>query len=370
MTSRNDALTNPFPSAVVHVDENADLDVIEAQRDAPPAGFLYPVALHAATPSKIELIATLPGLVSDQQHASTSQSSWTIYTETLPHGPKCFALGTEFVGADGIPVPVHALSIGRELQGPGKTAFVTKVVAHSVCKKVLKIKIGNSCDFYVLVTHDHRILLQKGDYRRACDLKPGDLICTTEGENVVASVEEGKEPLPVFEVTFADDRPVYFALQNDEFGKVAAFGSDQTVPYNPDELVEFRFKGPMCASMGLAEAWLSSPDFNGKFDDYGLKFWCTRKFAVWVPRAQANDFWEQVTEQLPQGSKLYRRPSVLSEYSTSVADRSMLVAPSVAHDQSSEILMQADDELLPPEHDRRVARDDLSGINTPPILTP
>jgi len=122
--------------------------------------------------------------------------------------------------------------------------------------------------------------------------------------------------------------------------------------------------------MGLAEAWLSSPDFNGKFDDYGLKFWCTQKFAVWVPRTQANDFWEQVTEQLPQGSKLYRRPSVLSEYSTSVADRSMLVAPSVAHDQSSEILMQADDELLPPEHDRRVARDDLSGINTPPILTP
>ena len=34
--------------------------------------------------------------------------------------------------------------------------------------------------------------------------------------------------------------------------------SDHTknVPYNPAEFVEFRFKGRMCSTMGLAEAWL------------------------------------------------------------------------------------------------------------------
>jgi len=82
-------------------------------------------------------------------------------------------------------------------------------------------------------------------------------------------------------------------------------------------MVEFRFKGPICDTMGPAESWLSQPDLNERFRDFGLRYWATRKFAVWAPVDRAGEFWHEVTQLLkamaPKGSKLYQRPADLSE---------------------------------------------------------
>ena len=77
--------------------------------------------------------------------------------------------------------------------------------------------------------------------------------------------------------------------------------------------MEFRFKGKLCTGTFSAEAWLSQLAPVNRFSHFGLKFWLTRKFAVWVPHDFADDFWETVQEFLPQGAKLYRRPAQLSE---------------------------------------------------------
>ena len=81
-------------------------------------------------------------------------------------------------------------------------------------------------------------------------------MCTSVGDGLVTDVDVIDGNSSVFEVTFVEDRPVYMAAQDDSLGMVAAFGPHQNVPYNPAEFVEFRFKGRMCSTMGLAEAWL------------------------------------------------------------------------------------------------------------------
>ena len=100
---------------------------------------------------------------------------------------------------------------------------------------------------------------------------------------------------------------------------VAAFGSDQSVPYNPAEFLEFRFKGRLCTGTFSAETWLSQVTPDIRFSNFGLKFLLTRKFAVWVPRVFADEFWENVQEFLPKGLKLYRRPVQLSDIRSNFA---------------------------------------------------
>jgi len=161
------------------------------------------------------------------------------------------------------------------------------------------------------ITHDHRMTVQNGDYRRASEMQAGDLVCTSEGDCEVIAKENLDVHTPVFEITFEEDRPVYMAFSGDDPGNLVVFGSEQCVPYNPVEYVEFRFKGHICNTIGLAETWLKqeSHDRLGGFD---LKFWCSRKFAVWVPHDSSDEFWEMVAGALPKGSKLYRRPLAVS----------------------------------------------------------
>eukprot|EP00931_Biecheleriopsis_adriatica_P120505 TRINITY_DN95634_c0_g1_i1.p1 TRINITY_DN95634_c0_g1~~TRINITY_DN95634_c0_g1_i1.p1 ORF type:complete len:175 (-),score=27.00 TRINITY_DN95634_c0_g1_i1:83-607(-) len=153
--------------------------------------------------------------------------------------------------------------------------------------------------------------LQNGDYKRAGELQPGEFVYTSEGEYEVVAKEDLAGFTPVFEITFEEDRPVYMIVHGNIIRGVLAFGSEQPVPYSPAEYIEFRFKGRMCSTMGLAETWLNQT-FQGRIDGFGLRFWCSRKFAVWVPRNRCDEFWQMVAGALPQGSKLYQRPAALS----------------------------------------------------------
>lgn len=145
----------------------------------------------------------------------------------------------------------------------------------------------------------------------------------------VSAIDVSSENTAIFEVMFVADRPVFMKFQHMSPRMVAAFGAKQSVPYSPAEMVEFRFKGPICSTMGLAESWLSQAGFDGKFSEFRLKYWATRKFAVWVPKECADEFWHEVTELLkthaPRGSKLYRRPVDLTDLRS--GDLSGIITP-------------------------------------------
>jgi len=242
---------------------------------------------------------------------SSAESAWTMYTETCAAGPKCPLPGTQFLKADGSPVLVDALHPGDELQGPAGLATVEANIPHANNNRsivLLRIRLESNT-LEIRVTHDHRLALQHGAYRKACDCRRGDVICTSEGEFPVSDVNLYHELTPVFEVTIVSDHSVYMTM-GVCVGMVAAFGAAQKVPYDHAELVEFRFKGPICNTMGLAETWLREAG-HGRFNNFGLKFWATRGFAVWAPRDRADAFWIAVSELLhtePKGSKLQRQP--------------------------------------------------------------
>lgn len=323
---------DPFPSAITYIDENADNDIAEAQQDAPPAAAFTSIGLTSML-FKIKQSNLFSGLLNtprlpENSSANTGQSTWTIYTEVAGSGPRCFVHGTLFLKSNGVPTSVEDLCIGDELQGPGKSAFVEQIELHAAFTPIVSIAVrspnGTLC---AMATHDHRMAMDNGDYIRACDVEPGDKIRTSEGECPVVGAKLLAERAEVFEIAIAEDRPIYMALQGPLLGMIAAFGSDRALPYHPDDYVEFRFKGRMCATMGAAEKWFSN--FKGTFDRFGLKFWCSRKFAVWVPRNLADDFWEQATVLLPKGSKLYRRPSVLTVVPSSLQSVSIGTPPSI-----------------------------------------
>merc|ERR1712100_405921 len=100
-------------------------------------------------------------------------------------------------------------------------------------------------------------MLHNGDHQRAGDIQIGDYVCTSEGTFAVVAKEMLSENTPVFEVTIAEDRPVFMQLEGASPEMAAAFGTTQIVPYSPAEMVEFRFKGLICSIMDSAETWLS-----------------------------------------------------------------------------------------------------------------
>jgi len=309
---------DPFPSAIVHEDENSELDVLEAERNAP----VVSECLASEVLQQRRLLATL------SSSAGSAESKWTVYTEIDASGPKCFVPETQFVNLDGTLIQVQDIRIGDELQGPGISARVQQVTQHAFNRRpvvVLSIQMPFET-VRMRITRDHRMTVQNGDCRRAGELRPGDLLSTSEGEFEVMGTEELIELIPVFEINFEEDRPVYVVVDANVRRDVTAFGSEHRVPYDPNEYVEFRFKGHICTTMGFAETWLRQ-EFQCQLDGFGLKFWCSRKYAVWAPRDRCNEFWEMVANALPRGSKLYRRPATLSMAEQSFYDTGGISTP-------------------------------------------
>lgn len=292
-----------FPTARVFVDEDAEGDVFEAQQSAP---IVQDSSSNVALSSSVR-----PSRVPLESCTDSLQSTWTFYTEVEndPTGCRCFLAGTFFFRTDGTIVPVDEICVADQLQGPGTFAQVKNIVLHPFrLGSIILLWIKTTYTIIsIRITHDHRMTVQSGDYKRACDLKVGDFVCTPEGD---VDKQECFEREPVFEVTFEEDRPVYITYYCDLPG-VTTFGSEQCIPYNPVEFVEFRFKGQICKTMGLAETWLNQK-FQGRLDGFHLKYWISRKYAVWVSREQSDEFWEMVSATLGRGSKLYRRPVTVS----------------------------------------------------------
>mmetsp|Transcript_122047 Transcript_122047/g.222006 ORF Transcript_122047/g.222006 Transcript_122047/m.222006 type:complete len:358 (-) Transcript_122047:240-1313(-) len=322
-------ISDPFPSAVAYVDEDAEQDVMEAQRDAPLTTCSQSSAAVVDDIFKRGLSATAALASAASLGPSTALTTWTVYTEVVADGPKCFVPETQFLRVDGSQASVRAICRGDKLQGPMGVAVVDHVQHHASHGPIVGLDIRLLADFdnihvcatrgsmHLKVTYDHRMTLENFDYRRAGDLQQGDLIFTSQGEGEVTKVEYLDGLSPVFEVAFQGDRPAFMALTSTSDSMAVAFGSDQSLPYSPEEFVEFRFKGRICASMGLAEEWLQEK-LLGRCNEFRLKFWFTRKFAVWVPLESADEFWETVKQLLPKGSKLYRRPVELVELSPSI----------------------------------------------------
>ena len=166
---------------------------------------------------------------------------------------------TQFVRAGGSPVPVEDVRTGDQLEDLGTPAHVeamTPNVSYRGTQVVLTIKIYEAVAF-VRITHDHRMAMQNGDYRRAHEVKVGDYLCTSDGECDVIATREVSDETPVFEIYFQEDRSVFMVCCDDVSANVAAFGSEQSVPYDPEDFVEFRFKDQICTTMGSAETWLN-----------------------------------------------------------------------------------------------------------------
>lgn len=253
-------------------------------------------------------------LASDGSSDSTN-SLWTVYTETYDDGPKCFLPGTCFIKADETIGMVHALCRGDQVLGPERIATVDNIIHHQRNSRIVAhLSLGmvaTQLTVETKVTYDHRMLLPNSGYRRAHDLEIGDMVCTSEGDLPVVSVMLEEIETETFEVTFASDRPIYMFAA---FGIAGAFGAVQTVPYHASCYIEFRFKGPICSSMRSAESWLNQDAFQALLHEFEMQFWASRAFAVWVTRDVADAFWEVVTRLLrnaPKGSKIRRQPPQL-----------------------------------------------------------
>ena len=153
-------------------------------------------------------------------------SNWTVYTEVGGEGPRCFIGGTtQFVRAGGSPVPVEDVCTGDQLEDPGTPAHVeamTPNVSYRGTQVVLTIKIYEAVAF-VRITHDHRMAMQNGDYRRAHEVKVGDYLCTSDGECEVIATREVSDETPVFEIYFQEDRSVFMVCCDDVSANVAAW---------------------------------------------------------------------------------------------------------------------------------------------------
>lgn len=299
-------LVDPFPGAIVYSDEDPVRDLEEALLGS---HLLERHRLASSDPSQDLTVLQCYLGSRATRIASTAHSSWTrsICTET---NAKCLLPGTRFLRADGVSVCVEALRLGDELQGPAKCARVENCIPHATnVRQIVSLtaQLGVT-RLLVKLTHDHRMLCgQFGEHKRAHEICEGDLLWTSEGVAEVILTSTSPENTQVYEVILAEDRPVYLTFQLGLQERVVALGSQQKIPYSPTEFVEFRFKGSLCQLRQTAEAWLCN-----SVDKFGLRFWFTCRFAVWVPKSHADAFWQITSELLPKGLKLYRRPAVLS----------------------------------------------------------
>ena len=171
-----------------------------------------------------------------------------------------------------------SLSLSLSLRGCGVVGpYAVVAWARSMMTHVRHFErpVGNAREYFEYehdvdyFPHDHRMAMQNCDYRRAHEVKFGDYLCTSDGECEVIATREVSDETPVFEIYFQEDRSVFMVCCDDVSANVAAFGSEQSVPYDPEDFVEFRFKGQICTTMGSAETWLNDT-FKCKLDGFGL----------------------------------------------------------------------------------------------------
>ena len=67
---------------------------------------------------------------------TVDSSHWTVYSETVGVGPKCFLPGTQFLLADGTSVVVDVLRYADELQGPDGNAVVEAIALRAMIAKI------------------------------------------------------------------------------------------------------------------------------------------------------------------------------------------------------------------------------------------
>jgi len=202
---------DPFPSAVIHIDEDAERDVREAQQHAypvAPAGEARGVILR----QKMHRSSRAPSTSLGSVH---TDASWI----SAPHaGNRCFLANTLFKivdpgGNDTWLCRAEHLDRGMQVRGLYRNLNIesAKVQKGQQCELV-ELNVGDDTP-PLTVTGNHRVVTElcgaSSKTRKAMELEEGDVVCCSSGGyKTLTDVRKSTAVVDIVAVRFKPDEPV------------------------------------------------------------------------------------------------------------------------------------------------------------------
>jgi len=179
--------TDPFPGAVVHVDEDADQDVKDAMIEAD---------LPDAIAHSVDASNSLCEVVDSADHDRTSIIS-AAGTELM-----CYMIGTTLRSAQGEMTRVEDLKPEDKLMAADGSIVEVRDIKR-VASSDRTLAWLESATFKVPLTVNHKVMVIRGTQRQslpAGHLRPGDRVLCRNGEQVLCDVTWFLSEDDVFEV--------------------------------------------------------------------------------------------------------------------------------------------------------------------------